>query len=289
MNTLSKLSLLFVVLLTLGSCKNEQNSPSQDIPSEQPQRLVSLNGTITEIISALGYQDQIVAVDVTSVYPEDLNNAANLGHVMNLSIEGLLQTKPTQIFALKSDLSADVQQKLGQLEIPVHYYDHKYSAQGTKELIKSVASDLGAENTEPLFSRIDQELKDLKEFENKPKVMYIYARGAGTVLVAGSETPAAKIIELAGGTNVVTQYEDYRPLTTEAVAKANPDVLLLFDTGLQSLDGMQGLKEIPGLSATTAVKQGQVIAMDGLYLTGFGPRMGAAAKELNKALGKYAQ
>lgn len=289
MNTLSKLSLLFIVLVTLGSCKNEPNSSSEEATPEQTERLVSLNGTITEIISELGYQDQIVAVDVTSVYPEDLSNATNLGHVMNLSIEALLQTKPTQIFALRKDLSADVQQKLGQLEVPVHYYEHEYSAEGTKELIKAVASDLEAENEEQLLSKIDQELEGLQEFENKPKVMYIYARGGGTVLVAGTETPAAKIIELAGGTNAATEYEDYRPLTTEAVAKANPDVLLLFETGLQSLNGMGGLKDVPGLSATTAVKQEQVIAMDGLYLTGFGPRMGAAAKELNEALGEYAQ
>src|SRR5690606_9435311 len=37
--------------------------------STNPQRIVSLNGAITEIICALGHQDKLVGVDVTSTYP----------------------------------------------------------------------------------------------------------------------------------------------------------------------------------------------------------------------------
>lgn len=281
------LSLVLIVLFSLSSCKNNNSTPENQ--AEETRRLVSLNGTITEIISELGHQDQLVAIDVTSVYPEDIDNVTNLGHVMNLSIEALLEQRPTQIFAVRSDISSEIQEQLDQLEIPVHYYDHEYSAEGAKRLIAAVAEDLQAENPEELLQAIDQDLNDLENLDPKPRVMFIYARGSGTLLVGGNDTPAASMIELAGGINAATAFDDYRPLTTEAVAQANPDVILLFETGLSSLGGPQGLEDVPGLATTTAVKEQQIISMEGLYLTGFGPRTGAAAKELNQALSDYAK
>lgn len=281
------LSLLLIVLFSLSSCKN--NNSSSENQAEENRRLVSLNGTITEIISELGYQDQLVAVDVTSVYPEDLGNVTNLGHVMNLSIEALLEQRPTQIFAVRKDLSSEVQEKLDQLQVPVHYYEHEYSAEGAKDLIAAVAQDLQTEEPRELLQSIDQDLNDLENLDPKPRVMFIYARGSGTLLVGGNDTPAASMIELAGGTNAATAFDDYRPLTTEAVAQANPDVILLFETGLSSLGGPQGLEDVPGLATTNAVKKQQIISMDGLYLTGFGPRTGVAAKELNQAFKDYAK
>ena len=288
---LFKLSILLCVIAIVG-CKNTESDmkSSQESESEKSQeRIISLNGTLSETISELGYQDQLVAVDVTSIYPENLKEkATDLGHVMNLNVEALLQQKPTQIFAVKKELSADIISQLNTLEVPVHYYEPEYSVEDAKNLINLVAKDLNTEAPEKITHNIENKLDVLEEFKNKPRVMFVYARGAGTLLVAGKETPVAKMIELAGGENAMNTYDDYRPLTTEAVAQANPDVLLFFDSGLQSVNGIEGLKGISGLANSTAVKKGQVVSMDGLLLTGFGPRTGEAAVQLNKELSQYA-
>ncbi|WBL25891.1 heme/hemin ABC transporter substrate-binding protein [Zunongwangia sp. HGR-M22] len=279
--------------ITIIGCKNSESdtTSSQKFQSEKSEeRLISLNGTLSEIISDLGHQDQIVAVDVTSMYPENLKEkATDLGHVMNLNVEALLQQKPTQIFAVKKELSEDIISQLNDVEIPVHYYEPEYSVEGAEQLIKAVAKDLDTEAPKKLTKNIESNLNSLTAFSDTPKVMFIYARGAGTLLVAGKETPVAKMIELAGGENAMNSYDDYRPLTTEAVAQANPDVLLFFNTGLQSVNGVEGLKDIPGLVNSTAAQKGQVISMDGLLLTGFGPRTGEAAAELNTKLSQYAK
>ena len=288
---LFKLSILLCVIAIVG-CKNTESDTksSQESESEKSQeRIISLNGTLSEIISELGYQDQLVAVDVTSMYPENLKEkATDIGHVMNLNVEALLQQKPTQIFAVRKELSADIISQLNTLEVPVHYYEPEYSVEGAKNLINLVAKDLNSEAPEKITHNIENKLDVLEEFKSKPRVMFVYARGAGTLLVAGKETPVAKMIELAGGENAMNTYDDYRPLTTEAVAQANPDVLLFFDSGLQSVNGIEGLKGISGLANSTAVKKGQVVSMDGLLLTGFGPRTGEAAVQLNKELSQYA-
>ncbi len=88
------------------------------------------------------------------------------------------------------------------------------------------------------------------------------------------------MIKLARGLNAITHYEGFKPLTAEAAIVAAPDVLLLPSRGLESMGGADGLFKLPGLSLTPAGKNRRFIAMDDLYLLGFGPRVGRAIQEL---------
>ena len=73
-------------------------------------------------------------------------------------------------------------------------------------------------------------------------------------------------------------------MTPEALINANPDYILLFDRGLQSLGGKEGVLKIEGVSATNAGKKMNIISMDGQLLSGFGPRLGEATLQLNQLL-----
>ncbi|MFI2744640.1 hemin ABC transporter substrate-binding protein [Zhouia sp. PK063] len=288
-NRIAFLSIL--ITLSIGCKQNrEQTNLTTKQNTQDTERIVSLNGTLTEILCDLGLQKNIVAVDVTSVYPASIKEkTTNLGHVKNLSMEALLKQKPTQIVAIENEISDPVKQQLATLQIPIHYYHMEYSVAGTQQLISQVAEDINSNKASALLKKIDQAVVNVQKFKKSPKVMFIYARGAGTLLVAGTHTPTSSMIGLAGGTNAVTQYEGYKPLTAEAVAQANPDILLLFDSGLQSLNGIEGLKNIPGINTTTAVKKEQIISMDGLLLTGFGPRVGEAIQQLHSKIAPYAE
>ena len=85
-----------------------------------------------------------------------------------------------------------------------------------------------------------------------------------------------------GGENAVNNFESFKPLTAEAIVTANPDVILMFTTGAQSLNGV--FDNVPGILQTNAGKNKRIITMDGQYLAGFGPRVGKAALELNEKL-----
>lgn len=115
-------------------------------------------------------------------------------------------------------------------------------------------------------------------------MLFIYARGQGTLNVAGRVTGADTIIKLAGAVNAVDGYTDYKPLTPEGAVAAAPDVILLMDKGLESIGGPEALWQLPGLAQTPAGRQKRVISLDGLMLLGFGPRLGQAALALNQAL-----
>jgi iron complex transport system substrate-binding protein len=117
-----------------------------------------------------------------------------------------------------------------------------------------------------------------------PKVLFVFAHGAGTWNVAGVGTAADEMIRLAGGRNAATGYAGYRPLTAEAVVAAQPDVILTGSGGLAGRGGQEGLLKVPGVGSTPAGRDRRVVAMDELYLLGFGPRTAEAVRELNREL-----
>lgn len=288
---MKKITNIFVVafiMLAAVSCKTENNKPKNDI-----SRIVSLNGAVTEIIAALGYEKNIVGRDVTSTYPESVKNndkIQDLGHVARgLSVEALLALKPTIIFGTEKDMTPDLQSKLKASGITTIIFKQDFSSEGAKKLIADVAAELNHEDFKSIQDKIDTDRQGLTKFEKAPKVLFIYARGANMLMVSGTGTPIESMIQLAGGENAVTDFADFKPLTPEALIKGNPDVILLFESGAQSVNGTEGVLKIPGVDKTNAGKNKNIITMDGGLLTNFGPRTGEAAKGLNQLLAKNAK
>lgn len=277
---------------TLFSCSNPTNKEDAGKETATNERIVSLNGAVTAIVSELGHEKELVGRDVTSTYPEWVKDSVkDLGHVRSLTMESVMACKPTLILASDADMNPDLKQKIEASGITYKLFQQKYTIDGTKALIKEVASSLNLNNQDfqPLIDKIDNDLEGLKPFEKKPKVLFIYARGAGTLMVAGDSTQMANMIEIAGAQNAVTNMKDFKPLTTESLLNSNPDIILLFDSGLQSIGGVDGLLKIPGIVQTNAGKNKAVITMDGGLLSDFGPRVGEGAVELNKLMHEYAK
>ena len=283
MRTLKKVFLFALISTLLVSCKGENKST--ETPHTVNHKIISLNGAITEILSALGQEDKIVGVDVTSTYPEGIKEKAkDLGHVRSVSLENVIALQPTLILASDKDLNPDLIAKLQEAKIEVKTIEQEQSIEGTKKFIKDVAQSIGDPNYMSLIRKIESDFAGLRQLETKPKVLFIYARGAGTLMVAGKNTPMEKIITIAGGENAVNDFEDFKPLTSEALIQSNPDYILLFNKGLESLGGIGGVLQIQGIEQTHAGKNKNIIAMDGALLSGFGPRVGQAAKELNQLI-----
>ncbi|KAF2519069.1 ABC transporter substrate-binding protein [Flavobacterium salilacus subsp. salilacus] len=280
-----------LVLLATVSCKKEQNQTEENaaandtIAKTETQRIISLNGALTEMVSALGHQNEIVGVDVTSTYPEGVKESAtDLGHVRSISIESIIALQPTIVLATRDDISPELAEKIELSGITTRIFDREFSANGTKKTIDAVAEILESDKGKELKDKIDADLAKVTPLKVTPKILFIYARGAGTLMVSGKNTPVDKVIALAGATNAIEDFDDYKPLTPEALIKGNPDVILMFDTGIESLGGVDGVLKIQGIDKTNAGKNKNVIAMDGALLSGFGPRLGEAAAQLNSKL-----
>lgn len=283
---MKKIGFLFLGLaFAVASCNSGAKSEEKKEEVIE-KRIVSLNGSVTEIIYAVGSQKELIGVDVTSTYPAAAEKLTNLGHVRKLAVESLLALNPTHVVMLEDEVSPDLESKLKQAKIELVTFKHPNSVEESKALVNEVAEWLGkSDAAKELTARIDSDIKSITKLPKKPKVLFVYARGAGTLMVAGENTPLEKMIVLAGGENAGKGFTDFKPLTSESVIAANPDVILMFTSGAQSL-GPEGIFNVPGVAVTNAGKNKALIQMDGQLLSGFGPRVAEAIIELNKEFGK---
>ncbi len=261
-----------------------------EITVTDTSNLITLGGDLTEIVYALGQENKLVAVDTSSIYPAEATALPKVGYVRNLSAEGVLSLGPSFILASQDAGPPEVVAQLRQAGVPLFIVPGEDSVEGAKTKIETIGAVLGAETQATrLVNEIELDVAEAELYvdaarRSEPSVMFVYARGAGTLSVSGTNTAAHAMIELAGAQNAVTGYEGYKPLTAEAAVTAAPDVLLFLDRGLESVGGYAGLADLPGLALTPAYENERVVALDDLYLLGFGPRVGAALKDLTLAL-----
>lgn len=283
---------IFILLMLFGlpACQPSADKGEEQTSVRQQHRIISLSGMLTEVLFDLGYGDQIVGLDITSTYPEAANAIPKLGHVSKLNAEAILQLQPDVIFVESTPTAQPALEQLESAGIAIVSVPTSHHLSNAVQAAKVMTDYLGSE-AEVLDQLRDQIKQDslalatiLSQYQVKPKVLFIYARGIGRLSVAGTGTSAAVIIEKAGGQNAITSFEGFQVLTPEALVESAPDVILMFSSGLASLDGVDGLDQIPGMSQTPAYQNKRVVAMDGHYLTAFGPRAAQAAKELAKAI-----
>jgi iron complex transport system substrate-binding protein len=278
--------ILLLVGLVVSSCRGGATT-DQNTEKPEVKRIVSLNGTITEVLFALDANEELVGIDVTSTYPAATEKLTNLGHVRGVTAESILGVKPTHVLAFEDELNPQLKSQLEKAKVEVIVFKRDYTIGSTKKVIGDLAAWLGKEReAKSLAAAIDKDLASVEKPEKAPRVLFVYARGAGTMMVSGDDTQMAAMIRLAGGQNATGGFADFKPLTAEAVVAANPDVILMFDSGKSSLNDAGGVLAIPGVASTTAGKNKAVITMEGQLLSGFGPRVGQAVAQLNSELNK---
>lgn len=261
----------------------------RDVAIGNRSRIVSIGGAITEILYALGLEDRIVGVDTTSLYPpKALGEKPNVGYMRQLSAEGVLGLNPQLILAIEGSGPKETLDVLDAAKIPFVSFPETYTEQGLIDKIKMVAHAMDADARGACLTAAVSgdlaELKKLRDSVKKPaRVMFVMSFLNGRAMVAGHKTAANEIIKLAGGINAVDGFEGYKPVNDEAIVAAKPDVILTMQRGREQVDA-QTVFANPSFALTPAAAKKSFVAMDGLYLLGFGPRTAAAARDLALSL-----
>lgn len=256
-----------------------QSSPSG------AQRIVSIGGTVTEIIHALGEGERVIAVDSTSTYPQSAADKPDVGYIRQLSAEGVLSQKPDLIIVEAGAGPADAIAILKASGVAMVSIPTPPEAEAIAGKIRAVGAAVGTPDAaEKLATDVDAGLSALKQkiaaiSAPKKRVLFALSLSNGRIMAAGTNTSADAIIRLAGGVNAAGDVTGYKPLSDEAVIAAAPDVVLVMDNPQLHLTAEQAFA-LPALQTSPAAKTGAFIAMDGLYLLGLGPRTPAAALDL---------
>jgi iron complex transport system substrate-binding protein len=275
-----------LAVLLAACAQREAPSEAQADPAAF-SRIISLDGTLTEIVWTLGDSAALVGRDVTSSYPEGVSALPNLGHSSQHSLEAILALKPDLIVARKDQISPTLLQGLALFDIRVMLFEPEYSPAGAAQLIRQVGERLQRQDQADalalrMLDQVEQVQRQIARQRSaaEPSVLFVYAGSGGNLLIAGKDTPVDAMISLAGGRNVGGALSGFQALTPEFILQAAPDFVLVFPHVLAALGGVEGMRSNPVLGKLEAVNKGKVMVMDGLLLTGFGPRLHTALATL---------
>lgn len=255
----------------------------------RPGRIVSLGGAVTEIIYRLGEGDRIVAVDTTSIFPAEATRAKpNVGYLRQLSAEGILSARPGVVLAADGAGPPDALRQVREAGVAVEAVPDDPTPAGIARKIEVVARVLGREaEGAALADEVGRGFAGLAASRARivrpVRALFILSLQNGRALVGGRGTTADGMFALAGAENVATGFEGYKPMSDEAILAAQPEVVVMMETGPGAVPAAEVLGG-PALSGTPAGRDGRLVKMDGLYLLGFGPRTPEAARDLLTAL-----
>ena len=254
-----------------------------------PKRIVSMNGSMTEALFAVGAGDLVVGVDTSSVFPSEAQRLPKIGYQSKLSAEGILSLRPDLVVGTQDAGPPEVIEQIRRAGIRVEIYQDSSTVEGAYGKVLFAGKHSGhADKAVQIVARMRHNIEALKPLNGSPRVLFIYARGPGMVQVSGTNTQAAAMLKLVGATTALPDFEGFKPLTSEALVVANPDIILMPTRSLESIGGIDGLLRIPGVALTKAGKERKVVAMDDMLLLGFSARLDAALVELIRLLSKAA-
>lgn len=265
--------------------------PWQSARAGQPADVVSIGGSVTEIIYALGQEGRIAARDTTSTYPPEAETLRDIGYMRALSPEGVLSVDPALILSEAGAGPPETVDVLRSAGVEFVDLNEATTGAGIAEKIRRIGAELDVpDRAETLATQIEQDMQEATANAataagTSPKrVLFILSTQGGRIMASGTGTAADAMIALAGGVNAVSGISGYKPLSDEAITRAAPDAILVMDRGGDHEILRDQLLAMPAIATTPAAADGRVIRMDGLYLLGFGPRTPRAVADLTAAL-----
>ncbi|HEX2312308.1 MAG TPA: ABC transporter substrate-binding protein [Thermomonospora sp.] len=271
-----------------------RSADGRTVTVRSADRILALNlyGSLAEIVFGLGLGDRVVGRDASTTFTaaRRLPLVTTNGH--DLSAEAILRLNPTVVLADAGIGPPEAVDQLRASGIPVVLVGDEQSLPAVGEHITEVARALGVpEAGRALRARVDAEIAEARAARPagaRPlRVAFLYLRGtAGVYLVGGRGAGSDALIEAIGATDAGTAagLAGFRPLTSEGMINAAPDVILVLTGGLRSVGGVGGLVRLPGVAQTPAGRHRRVVdADDGTLLT-FGVRTGATIRALAAAV-----
>ena len=254
-------------------------------------RIIPLWDNLAEVVFALGLGDHVVGRDTSTTFAQ-ATKLPLVTRAHDISPESVLSLRPTLILADEQTGPAEALRQIRDVGVPVVVFKRPTNVAEIGAQITRIASALGVKDQgEALAARTTREVDAIRSKvaseATHPRVAFLYLRGsAGVALIAGPGSGVDSMIEAAGGRDAGTAIKlgnPFTPLTSEALVDAKPDIILMTTTGLESVGGLDGLLEVPGVAQTPAGRDRRVVTMEDGLLFSFGTRTAGALRTLSAA------
>jgi len=263
---------------------------AQDLhPFADSSRLVSIGGSLTEIIYALGEEGRLIARDQTAIYPPAAAELPDVGYMRRLAPEGVLSVGPSALLVIDGSGPPEALEVLAAAGVEYQTVPESFSAEGILTKVRAVGQALDvATEAEALATDLASALQAVAartaNVDQRKRVLFVLSTDGGKIQASGTDTAANGIIALAGAVNAISDYSGYKALTEEAIIAAAPDVVLMMDRGEDPAALDAELFGNPAIALTPAGRDHAIIRLEGSYLLGFGPRTADAVSDLVDAL-----
>ena len=255
-------------------------------------RIVTLSGDYSEIVCELGLGENLVGVDLGSVFPkEEMRFKAKVGVEFRLLAEPILSLQPTLVIGDIDASPAAVIEQVRGAGVPVVIFPRFEGLTAPGEKIRAVAALLGlAADGEAMADAVQQEIDAAVTLAatttQRPRVAVVYVATSDTILLLAGNTVFAGVLDDLGAVDVGPDagVDGFVPLTPESIVAAAPEVIITAERGFEGLGGLEGFLALPGIAQTPAGRSGSVLVYEDLYLLGLGPRTGMLADELVRDL-----
>ena len=240
--------------------------------------IVSIDGSLTEIIYELGDADRLLAVDSTSLYPDRVKQLPQVGYMRQLSAEGILSLRPKLVIASMDSGPDRVFEQLNDAGVEVVRIESANSLEGVLHKVRKVAQALdkpleGEALALQIKERTEQAVSEIPEAV-PVKSLFLMGNASHGMMAAGQKTKANDLLGILQVENSM-HYQGYKPLGSEGATLAAPDVVLVAYTGEANTQALIG-----SLSMTPAGQNNKVYFVDIALTLGFGPRLPEAIKQL---------
>ncbi len=196
---------------------------------DDPQRIVALAPSITEIIFALGQQDRLKGITQYSNYPAEAAKLPRVGSYVRLDLERIVALNPDLCIAIKDGNPKETIERLQSLNIPVFAVNPRNLATMMQTILR-VGEILNASAkaktlVEDMRSRMQRVDALVARIDHRPRVFIQI--GISPIISAGTNTFVHELIIRAGGINVASGSRAYPHFSREKVLALAPDVLII--------------------------------------------------------------
>ncbi|HEV3101386.1 MAG TPA: ABC transporter substrate-binding protein [Candidatus Dormibacteraeota bacterium] len=242
--------------------------------TKQPQRIVSLSPTATEMLFAIAAGSQVVAVDDQSTFPSNAPVTKLSGFQPN--VEAIAAYAPDLVVA--ADDTGGIVHGLGALNVPILIEPAAKNLDDSYRQIEQLGAATGrVTDASALEKKMRSDLAAIVASLPRPaKQLKVYHELDDTYYSATSSTFIGQVYELLGLRNIAdgatAAAPDYPQLSAEYIVSSSPDLIVLADTKCCHQD-MSTVAARPGWSSIAAVKSGQVVGVDDDIASRWGPRV----------------
>ena len=232
------------------------------------ERIVTLSPSINEIVFALEKGENIVANTMFCDYPIESKSIPKIGGYSSISLEKLLEAKPTIVIG--QDYDEKLIENVKALNIKVLSYKTN-----TIENITNTITQLGLlfnneEKSKELVSNINKNLDSLKSIVENKKILIVISPKdslSNNIYVTGNFLYFEDIIKASGNKNAYFSSHSAQPVVnTEKIINMNPDIIVLlapyYDGKTKELEDVKKLWAALPINAS---KQNNIYAIDKDY------------------------